>query len=86
MIVSGQLTRDEALIMLGEPLYDAQELHEDLLYVCKKLQLSKKEMNEFLEAENGHYSHFANWDYKNSLLSKLWRLFPLALRESLLKD
>lgn len=48
LIVSQQLTREEALKELEKPLYDPVELEEDKEYIRKKLGLSKKEFDNIL--------------------------------------
>ena len=40
MIVSGQITKNDALKELEESLYDERELEDDKLYFMKKLDLS----------------------------------------------
>ena len=47
MIVSGQMSRDEALKKLDESLYDSKELEEDIVYFCKKLRISRADFDEF---------------------------------------
>lgn len=46
LIVTGQMTREEAIQELKKPPYDPAEIEEDILYFCKKLSLTK---HEFLE-------------------------------------
>lgn len=70
LIVSGQMTRAEALKKLEEPLYDLSELDKDTDYICKKLSISRREMDEFMRAVPHHYTDFSNWnDYYNFLRS-----------------
>lgn len=64
LILSGQLTRDEALATLDEPLYDPAELQEDFAFVAKKLQMSIGELQALIEAPGRPYSDFANWDQR----------------------
>lgn len=47
LIVSGQLTRDEALSELEKPLYTGNELAEDKAFVAKKLGLSVEQLEDF---------------------------------------
>jgi N-acetyl sugar amidotransferase len=70
LIVSGQLTRDEAMVELEKPLYDRHELEADIEYFCKKLQISRHEFNELMEAPVHHYSDFPNWDWKHRIIKK----------------
>lgn len=70
LILSGQMTRKEALANLEEPLYDAQELEFDIKYVCKKLRISRDEFEALINAPSHHYSEFPNWDGKYRMLKK----------------
>jgi hypothetical protein len=60
LVLSGQLTRDEALHQLEEPLYDASELDRDIDFVAKKLRLSRAEFLELLEVPVHEYEDFPN--------------------------
>lgn len=62
MILSGQLTREEALVKLEEPLYDPGELEADLNYFCKKLRISRSEFEEILESPTRHHTEFPTWE------------------------
>lgn len=62
LIVSGQLTRSEALQRLEEPLYEAEELERDLDYFCKKLSISRAEFDAFVRAPLKHHTDFKTWD------------------------
>lgn len=62
LIVSGQLTRDEALHKLEEPLYEAAELENDIRFLCKKLRISREEFDGFMNVKIHDYSEFPNWD------------------------
>lgn len=60
LIVSGQLTRDEAINELQKPLYDLNELERDKEYFCKKLQISREEFETVLSGTPSDYSQFTN--------------------------
>ncbi len=62
LILTGQLTRDEALSKLAEAPYDDEIVQEDMEYIAKKLGVTKKEFASLIEGENKTYK-----DYKNSL-------------------
>ena len=62
LIVAGEITREEALRELERPLYDADELETDIVFVCKKLQISRSEFAELMQAPVHHYSEFPNQD------------------------
>lgn len=78
LIVSGQLTRDQALAELEKPLYSPLELKSDKAYVAKKLGVPLLEFEEILNAPSHRYSDFPNMEryYKvmktvQSLASKI---------------
>jgi N-acetyl sugar amidotransferase len=62
LIWSGQLTRDQGLQELSEPICPPELLAQDLEFVMKKLGLDQTELNRLM-AETPHSYH----DYPNSL-------------------
>lgn len=62
MILTGQMTREEALAKLAENPYNEKIIYEDMEYIAKKLGITKKEFEELINGENKTYL-----DYKNSL-------------------
>lgn len=73
LILSGEMTREEALSALSESVYDEQTLADDTEYVRKKIGLTKVEMNEVID---GAVRSFA--DYKNS--EQIFRGMPRAMK------
>ena len=74
LIVSGQMTRDEALESLAQPLYAPQELADDINYLCSKLDITRTQFDQFLSLPNRHYSEFPNWDRRYNRLKKIQAL------------
>lgn len=70
MIVSGQITREEALSELEKPLYDYNELREDIYYFRKKLDLSEEEFSKLMQAPCTDASRFPSDLRKYQLLKK----------------
>lgn len=60
LILSNQMTRQEALDILREPPYPVAEAMRDLDYICKKLDMSKEEFFNLMQKENKSIS-----DYKS---------------------
>ena len=83
LIVSGQMTRDEAVEKLREPLYDPAELETDIIFFCKKLQISRAEFDALMAAPIHHYSEFPNQDKYYQLLKKAQRLIERVVRRKL---
>ena len=71
LIVSGQLTREQALRDLQEPLYLPDELEIDIAYFCKKLRISRLQFDEFLKPPGRLYSEFPNWDARHRAVKRL---------------
>jgi aminotransferase len=60
LIVSGQMTRDEALEELKQPLYDPKELEQDKLFFSKKLGLTIEEFEKIMAEKPTTYKDFPN--------------------------
>jgi hypothetical protein len=60
LIVSGQMTRDEAILELQKPLYDERDLDEDRIYFIKKLGISLNEYEEIMNRPPSNYNDFPN--------------------------
>lgn len=68
LIVSGQMTRAQAMDELAKTLYDPKELELDIDYFCKKLRIKRGEFDELMQVPRRHYSDFPNWDKYHRLL------------------
>jgi hypothetical protein len=73
LIVSGQMTRDEALVELAKPLYDPRELETDIAYFCKKLRIARPQFDEFMMAPSHHYTDFPTWEGRYRMLKRFQR-------------
>lgn len=71
LIVSGQMTRDEALVKLAEPLYDADELEIDIAYFCKKLHITREQFDAFMSNPTHHYTEFPTWGGRYRFMKKI---------------
>ena len=61
LILTGQLTRENAMSMLQNPAYSENQAIKDMNYIAKKLGLSLEQFKNLIFGENKHY-----YDYKNS--------------------
>lgn len=71
LIVSGQMSREEAMAKLAEPLYAADELEIDIAYFCKKLRITRSQFDELVQAPVHRHSEFPTWDGRYRLLKAL---------------
>ena len=74
MILSEQITRDEALEELRKPLYNPVELLEDKSYIAKKLLISIDELDGYIDGPGSSYSNYRNWDNKYNVMKKLQKI------------
>lgn len=76
LILSGQMSRDQALADLAKPMYPPEELSEDMEFVRKKLELSETEFNAILAAPKRHHSEYPSY----ARLARSWRVVQRGLR------
>ena len=62
MILTGQMTRAEAVTKIAQPAYDEATIAEDFEYIAMKLDLSVAELDKIMHGPNKSFR-----DYKNSL-------------------
>ncbi len=74
LIVSGQMTREAALAALVEPLYDPVELETDLNYFCKKLRITRDELEKILAQPSHHHTDFPTWQRHQKLAKSAQKL------------
>lgn len=76
LILSGQISRSDALKQLASPPYDENEIIHTINYVCKKLQISPDELEKFMSQDLADYRDFRHWGNYYTFFSKLSRLIP----------
>lgn len=60
LILTGQMTRDEALEKLRNPAYDPATIKDEFDYIATKLGISPDELRHYFTMPKKYY-----WDYKN---------------------
>jgi N-acetyl sugar amidotransferase len=60
LILTGQMTREDALKKLETPAYDPLKINQDFEYIAMKLGISEKELRAYFAMPKKFY-----WDYKN---------------------
>lgn len=60
LILTGQMTRDEALEKLKTPAYNPETIEDEFSYIATKLGISSDELTRYFTMEKKFY-----WDYKN---------------------
>ncbi|ALS77876.1 hypothetical protein AUO94_04085 [Planococcus kocurii] len=64
LIITNQMTREEALIKLKEPLYDEATMESEINFILNKIKMDKKEFMEIMK-KPGHF----HTEYKTSKLN-----------------
>lgn len=78
MIVSGQMTREKALKLLEEPLYDEEEMEKDIGFILNSLDLSREEFNRIMSEPSKQHT-----DYRTSIYNSIRRKIVPILRTAI---
>ncbi|MBN1664242.1 MAG: N-acetyl sugar amidotransferase [Deltaproteobacteria bacterium] len=79
LILTGQMTRDEALKNLERPPYDEETIAQEFEYVATKLGISIKELQGYMDAPNKSYRDYKSQEAIYLLGARVMRLFGLTL-------
>lgn len=58
MIISNQITREEALLELQKPLYDKDIMESEINLICKSLKIDRKELDEILKKPGKQHTEY----------------------------
>ncbi len=76
LILTNQMTREEALLQLNLPLYDNElSLKYDINFFCRKLGISEDEFEDIMNATPRAYTDYPTWDVYYKLIKKIQDLF-----------
>lgn len=79
LIVTGQMTREEALEKLKEPAYDPETIKHDFEYIATKLGVTVEELRGYHQAPNKTYRDYKSQQAIYAMGAPLMRLFGLEL-------
>ena len=68
LILSGQISREEALIEIGKPGYPSELLEEDIVYVTKKLGFTSEEFEKIMQEKPVPHTAYKSYEtglYRN---------------------
>jgi len=77
LILTGQMTREEALEKLKAPAYDPDTIVEDFEFIANKLGISEDELKGYLEAPNKTYKDYKNQQSLYNIGAKVLRAVGL---------
>lgn len=79
LIVTKQMTREEALDKLSHPPYDEETISQDFEYVATKLGISVDELREYMDGPNKSYKDYKSQQNIYSIGSTVMKLLGLEL-------
>lgn len=71
LVVSGQMSREQALKEASAPLYDSVELEEDIEYIRKKLGFSEEEWQVIMNSAPKTEEHYATYKQLRNRYSRI---------------
>ena len=77
MILTGQMSRKDALEKLKKPAYDPETIMHDFEYIATKLEISKKELQSYMDAPNKTYKDFKSQENIYNVGAMIMRLLGL---------
>lgn len=77
LILTGQMTREEALEKLNTPAYDEETIAQDFEYIATKLGITVEELQGYMDAPNKTYKDYKSQDYIYHIGAKVMRAIRL---------
>lgn len=77
LILTNQMTRDEALEKLKSPSYDPETIHQDFEYIATKLGISAEELKSYMDAPNKTYRDYKSQENIYNIGAKVMRMLGL---------
>ena len=74
LILTGQMTREEALKKLSEPAFDPETINQDFEYVATKLGISVEELQGYMDAPNKTYKDYKSQESIYNIGASLLRI------------
>lgn len=71
LILTGQMTRQQALESLKQPSYDESTIHQDFEFIANKLGISIKEFQTYFDSPNKTYKDYASQESIYKLGSRI---------------
>lgn len=77
LILTGQMTRDEALEKLKELPYDEDVIAREFEYIATKLGITVQELHSYMEAPNKTYKDYKNQEFIYNIGAKVSRALKM---------
>jgi hypothetical protein len=79
LILTGQMTRDEALEKLAQSPYDEETIAHDLEFVANKLDISVDELNGYMELPKKSYQDYKSQRWVYDMGAKVMKMLGLEI-------
>ena len=79
LILTGQMTREDALEKLTQPPWDEKTIAQDIEYIADKLEISVDELQGYMDAPNRSYKDYRSQESIYRIGAKVMRLLGLEL-------
>jgi N-acetyl sugar amidotransferase len=83
LILTGQMTRDEALDLIAKPAYDTETINQDFEYIANKLEISVEDLRKLMNGENKTYRDYKSRMFLLDLGTKMLRI--LGVQKAILR-
>jgi N-acetyl sugar amidotransferase len=77
LMLTNQMTREDALEKLKHSAYDPKTIKQDFEYIATKLEISKEELQSYMDAPNKTYKDYKSQENIYSIGAKVMRLLGL---------
>jgi len=77
LILTDQMTRDEALKSLEQPAYDPETITQDFEFIANKLGISVEELQGYMDAPNKTYKAYKSQENIYNIGAKVMRMIGL---------
>lgn len=77
LILTNQMTREEALESLSKPAYDPETISQDFEYIATKLGISVEELQSYMDAPNKTYKDYKSQENIYNIGAKMMRALGL---------
>lgn len=79
LILTNQMTREEAIDRLKKPPYDPETIHQDFEYIATKIGISVDELQGYLKAPNKTYRDYKSQDSVYRIGAKVMQMLGMTL-------
>ena len=77
LILTNQMTREEALLKLKNSSYDIENLDHDIEYIANKLDISVNQLNNYFNSPNKTYKDYKNQQFIYDIGAKFMRILGI---------